>query len=368
MAKTGTLVDARRVNEEYRHWVTDQPKRYAGVRGELADFTKYAEAYRRYESANAPTLPSTDLRRVLIDFDVSTALPLLLFLELDAGLTAPDTKECLFIVESFFARRLLAGADNKEYNKLFVEVVGSIRGTPADAVKQALITKLLSGGGSTRYWPTDEQIVEAAISRSIFTELRTPALRLILERLEVALRGKKTEGTDVPAGLQIEHVMPQNWAAHWPIEGKMIPPNVAAWPYLAKDELEPLGDAIRARNARVHTLGNLTLLNRYLNPAASNAAFTEKLVEYKNSVLRLNRYFDARTTWDEPAIADRGKALGELLCKVWPRRAQSRVSGTDSEELDRGPSRAIREVRSGALRMSGQHGDRAETRHREPHR
>ena len=42
-------------------------------------------------------------------------------------------------------------------------------------------------------------------------------------------------------------------------------------------------------------MGNLTLLNKYLNPAASNGAFETKLVEYKHSVLRLNRSFDART-------------------------------------------------------------------------
>ena len=66
-------------------------------------------------------------------------------------------------------------------------------------------------------------------------------------------------------------------------------------------------------------LGNLTLLNRYLNPAASNGSFDLKLVEYKNSVLRLNRHFDSQTKWDEQAIADRGHQLGKALCKIWPR-------------------------------------------------
>src|ERR1039458_7369947 len=86
MAKTGELVDARRVNEEYKRWVAVQPPRYPTVREELADFTRYGDAYQRYESAIPSALPSTDLRRVLVDFDVSTALPLLLYLELDAGL------------------------------------------------------------------------------------------------------------------------------------------------------------------------------------------------------------------------------------------------------------------------------------------
>jgi hypothetical protein len=70
-------------------------------------------------------------------------------------------------------------------------------------------------------------------------------------------------------------------------------------------------------------LGNLTLLNKYLNPAASNGSFETKLIEYKNSVLRLNRYFDNETTWDEDTINRRGKTLGETFCKIWPRPISS---------------------------------------------
>jgi hypothetical protein len=83
--------------------------------------------------------------------------------------------------------------------------------------------------------------------------------------------------------------------------------------------LKDLAEPIRMRNNQLQTLGNLTLLNKYLNPAASNGSFDMKRVEYKNSVLRLNRYFDSVTAWEEEAIVQRGKLLGELFCKVWPR-------------------------------------------------
>jgi uncharacterized protein DUF1524 len=113
--------------------------------------------------------------------------------------------------------------------------------------------------------------------------------------------------------------MPEQWAQHWTLQGKNIPSEVMTYPHLAKDDLADMGDLIRNRNAQLQTIGNLTLLNQYLNPAASNAGFATKLNEYKHSVLRLNRYFDARTTWDETAISERSKAIGELLCKIWPR-------------------------------------------------
>ncbi len=321
MAKTGQMVDARRVNEEYRRWVSVHPPRYATVKEELADFARHGETYQRYESAAPSALPSTDLRRVLMDFDVSTALPLILFLELEAGLDAGQMADCRSAVESFIARRVLTGEETKEYNKLFVDVVGNLRGLQGAAVLPALHKKLLTGGGTTRHWPTDGEVIEKAISRQVFKELKTPALRLILERLEIDLRTKKTENTEIPAGLQIEHVLPQKWATYWPLGGRLIPPNVVDTPYLAKDDLVEFGEAIRTRNATLQTLGNLTLLNKYLNPAASNASFEVKLVEYKNSVLRLNRHFEPATAWDEESIARRGKLLGEAVCKIWPRPA-----------------------------------------------
>jgi len=325
MAKTGQLVDARRVNEEYRRWVTAQPPRYQSVREELADFTRHAETYKRYESADPSVLPSTDLRRILVDLDVSTALPLVLFLELDANLDASAMNDCLQILESFITRRAITGEETKEYNKFFVEVVASVRDVPPADLKERLLAKLLSGGGTTRQWPTDAQVIEMAVSREIGTQLRTPALRLILERLEIAQRGKKSENELVTPSLQIEHVLPQNWSTHWPLNGKSIPASVAASPYLATEDLKGLADAIRLRNARLQTLGNLTLLNGYLNPAASNGAFGSKLIEYKNSVLRLNRYFDGREGWDEEAIRERAQSLGDLLCRIWPRPVDAAV-------------------------------------------
>lgn len=319
MAKTGEMVDARRVNEEYRRWVSVEPPRYATVREELADFAKHGDAYQRYESALPAGLPSTDLRRILVDFDVSTALPLILYLEVDAGLDEQQLVDALSGVESFIARRIFTGEETKEYNKLFVEVIGSLRGKSGMDVIPALIKKLLSGGGSTRQWPTDEEVVEKAISRQLFKDLRTPALRLMLERLEIAERSKKSEGTAIPEGLQIEHVLPQTWAANWLLKGKVIPANVATSPFLAKDDLAEFAEAIRQRNAKLQTLGNLTLLNRHLNPAASNSNFETKLGEYQNSVLRLNRYFDGKKSWDEDSITARSEILGKSLCKIWPR-------------------------------------------------
>ena len=319
IAKSGLQVDARRVNEEYRRWVSQSPPRYPTVKDELADFSRHGDVYQRYESAVPSTLRSDDFRRVLIDFDVSTALPLVMFLELEAGLDAAQLAECLKFVESFIARRAVVGEDNKEYNKLFVDVVASLIGLKGDNVLPALLRKLLGGGGMTREWPSDGKLVESAISRPLYGDLKAPALRQILERLELALRGKKTEHGEISQDLQIEHVLPKSWSTHWPIKGTVISAMAAMYPHAATGELATFVEPIRARNRAVNTLGNLTLLNKYLNPAASHGSFADKLIEYRHSILRLNRYFDSATEWDEASITARGKELGEALTKIWPR-------------------------------------------------
>lgn len=318
IAKSGQHVDARRVNEEYRRWVSQTPPLYPTVKDELADFSRHGEVYQRYESAATSKLRSDDLRRVLLDFDVSTAIPLIMFLELEAGLSSEQLAACLSTLESFIARRAIAGEDNKEYNKLFVEVVASLLKLRGEEVLPALQRKLLHGGGSTRAWPSDAKLVERAISRPIYSELKAPAMRQILERLELSMRGKKTEHAEIAQDLQIEHVLPRSWSARWPLRGQTIESIAVMYPHTIGNDPE-LVAAIRARNASLETLGNLTLLNKYLNPAASNGSFAEKLVEYRHSVLRVNRHFDSATEWDEALIGARGKALGEALCKIWPR-------------------------------------------------
>jgi hypothetical protein len=320
MAKTGQLVDARRVSEEYRKWIASTPPRYAGVREELADFASYAELYKQFEVVPGEHLPSTDLRRVLRDLDVSTGLPLVLYLHRDSDLSPHELEAALSSFEGFVVRRALTGAETREYNKFFVEVVGALRDVRREARLATLVRKLTTGAGTTRSWPTDPELITALATRDLGTQLRIPALRLILERLEIASRTKKSEDTEIAASLQIEHVMPQSWSTHWPIEGRVIPQAAASYPtWAATGELAPLQPKIIQRNSLVQTLGNLTLLNEYANPAASNGAFETKLVEYKHSVLRLNRYFDHVSSWDEDAIRARGRHLGEVICQIWPR-------------------------------------------------
>ena len=97
--KKAELVDARRVNEEYKRWIGVAPPRYASVREELADFSRYADIFEQCEGAVGQKLKSTDIVRVIRDFEVSTAIPLLLFLRLEADLSNEQLAACLDVLK-----------------------------------------------------------------------------------------------------------------------------------------------------------------------------------------------------------------------------------------------------------------------------
>jgi hypothetical protein len=141
----------------------------------------------------------------------------------------------------------------------------------------------------------------------LYRTLTRKRLRMFLRALEQQLHTGKTEQLDLEKRLTIEHLMPRQWKKHWPLaEGAS-----------AEDEDH--------RDQIVHTLGNLTLLTRKLNPSVSNGPWEKKLAQIsRHSLLRLNKEIEAhdRGTWDEMTIQARGKALAALACKTWPRPAR----------------------------------------------
>ena len=62
--------------------------------------------------------------------------------------------------------------------------------------------KLMSSkGGSTRVWPADDDVIDKAINRDIYNSLARAGLRLILERVELTQRTKKSEGLSIVSAL-----------------------------------------------------------------------------------------------------------------------------------------------------------------------
>jgi hypothetical protein len=69
----------------------------------------------------------------------------------------------------------------------------------------------------------------------------------------------------------------------------------------------------------VDRIGNLTLVTATYNRGVSNYSWDVKGPEIQGQkVLPLNDGIGETETWNEQAIEARGRALGTLLCRVWP--------------------------------------------------
>jgi Protein of unknown function DUF262/Protein of unknown function (DUF1524) len=258
----------------------------------------------------------------LEELETTTFFPLLLQVFMAAALQVADRDAAaqeittvLTDLESFLIRRMVCGLTTKGYNNLVRSLIQRLRDTDrfsANAIREFLLNQEAE---STR-WPTDEQFRAAWVGRPIYDLLTRGRVRIVLEALELALHTGKSERVKIESKLTIEHVMPQQWAEHWPLPKDVVSQE-------AKDH----------RNRLIHTFGNLTLVTGKLNPSMSNSAWgTKKKALSEHGAFSLNRKLCGVDTWDEAAIEQRADELFDVAKILWPKppvpAAPATTSGT----------------------------------------
>ena len=183
---------------------------------------------------------------------------------------------------------------------------------------------LKSKTADTNLWPTDVMLSEKIIDRPIYREERnrTRSISNILLEVEKHQRGRKQERIQfLNTDLTIEHVLPQTWFAHWPVNDNFISEedfNLAIHAVMTEEDKEGKYHQIENRNKLLHSLGNLTILTSSLNPSVSNASFEIKKEKIgSQSTLIINQYFQSKVVWDEDEINERGRNLYNSISKIW---------------------------------------------------
>ena len=240
-----------------------------------------------------------------LDVGVLTPLVLWLFMHRDKELSVERFRTCLNVLESFLIRRMLCRGTTKDYNRLFLDVLERLLAGDTALADEVLTEVLKRQEADSRLWPTDSEVATSLVDLPVYRLLTRQRLRMILEALDDHMRGPKTEVPFVErAKLTIEHAMPQSWEANWPLPTD-------------DDPVEATG----RRNRLLHSIGNLTLVTRSLNPALSNAAWTVKhpaLDKFTASFLNRELVNSSANGWAESDIVERSQLLAERICKVWP--------------------------------------------------
>ena len=264
--------------------------------GALGSIYRDVEEFRRNDIA-------LFLRRRNV-MNVGVVTPLLLWL-LSADLAPLNLANCLGALESFLVRRVVCGYSARGYGGLFVGLIAKLAEASPEFASRIIVSYLGEQTAQAALWPSDRELFERFITAPLYQYLTRGRLAMLLEGVEQELRTNKAESTVVPAGLQIEHVMPQAWHENWPLA----------------EDINDRQDATENRNQLIHTIGNLTLVNDRLNPALSNAPWRDKRKALaRHSVLYLNKSLvnEGPEHWDEAVIEERSKWLHKRAIRIWP--------------------------------------------------
>lgn len=304
--KVADLVSVDQLFESYRRWIlNDRP--FRSVVDELEAISATASIEKRLFDQTAGD-PIGDFGLFADAFDVSTAMPLVIYLATEANLGA-ELSKALEALKSYILRRDICGLPNKNYNRLFVGMIAHLRKTEGGKT-EALLSYLSTRIAETDRWPDNSEWHRGWMERDQYKGPRQPRLRYIFEAIECAKRSALSEYIEIKSTLTIEHIMPQVWSTNWPILG---------FEHLEPGEFESQFAARQsARSAAVNKLGNLTLLTQALNSSVSNGPYSVKMPAVRsNSSLALNRELNCYDAWNEDTIAERGASLFSMACKIW---------------------------------------------------
>jgi hypothetical protein len=290
--------------------------------GLLAELRRDADTYRNLAQLDQSTAEGRFYRRVVEAMELAVVTPILLWmLSENHSVPAAQIRIGLDSLESWAIRRSLLRLTTKDINKFMVATLKTLGNVAAEAAGDAICSFLQEQTAETRFWPTDSTMMAALPEAKMYGLINQGRLRVVLAAVEQHLRelSTKYEAVPLPAGLELEHIMPQGWRTHWDTE-----------PPLNTEEAA-------ARDKHVNTIGNLTLVKKSLNGSLSNRPWTDlEATGLKDggepgkgkrtlldgfSLLVLNKEIvqEHADAWSDDDIVARSRLLAEAICTIWAR-------------------------------------------------
>lgn len=214
------------------------------------------------------------------------------------GIPIETADEVTEMMESWVVRRQILRLTSANLGRTVAEVIRAFRTSPADGLAAQVRGYLTALNASSNYWPGDDEIRQHLAEEQAYRRYPRARLRMFLETIEDQLRAAHRSPNVPRTGFPIEHILPQSWQQHWPVEG-------------LEGEVE--------RGEHVHRLGNLTLLTTSLNSTVSNGAWSTKRSKLDSAdVFLLNRAVKHVDEWREASIDQRTAVMTGALLEAWP--------------------------------------------------
>jgi len=271
----------------------------------VARLNHQAAVYRTFDEQQPGTREAIFFER-LEALDITTVMPLVLLLFTHPKVSPTRRRAALATIESWLVRRMLVRLTGKNYNSEVAQLLTEVDGNP-DEADQVVRAHLSASTSETNRWPGDDELITSLRTRDCYGYVSQQRLVMVLRAIELSLCDPRTDVLGLPAGLSIEHIMPQQWQRNWP-----LPSGLTA---------EARKAHILERAQRLHRLGNLTLTTIPMNSSLSNSGWQAKQKQLnRGSKLFLNTHLIEQygSGFDEAAIDKRTSELARRICKIWP--------------------------------------------------
>ncbi|GAB2963226.1 DUF262 domain-containing protein [Micromonospora polyrhachis] len=306
-----TEVPADRIFVAFRdHLMDEQPD----IEKLLAELSRDADNYASLDTWPADSAVGRFHYRVIQAMDSAVVTPILLWLLRWSAAELPPAQrdKALDALESWLVRRAICRLTSKDINRLMLDLLRELHSSGPALAGDVTERFLKSQKADSRFWPSDIQVIDALQDMPIYKSLLRARLRMLLEAIEDRRRTDKSEHSACPRNLTVEHVMPRAWREHWPAV---------------------VGVTEAERDVLIHTLGNLTLVNKKLNPALSNRPWTDEEAQarglgktgkrselLKHATLKTNvdLVVGASEVWNDDLIRARTHELAQVVVDIWP--------------------------------------------------
>lgn len=242
--------------------------------------------------------------------EIETVKPVLIWLHEPGAVYSSATIDGVIRrVESWLLRRAVLRLTLSDASRVIADLVRTHRGLPDVDLTNRVQRFLSRQDSESTYWPGDEELKARLADEPAYRRFKRGRLRMFLEAVEDHLRGfngsrPSLTGTRVTRStFPIEHLLPQKWADHWPVD------NLAS-------EVSP--------DAHVHRLGNLTLVTASLNSTVSNGPWLgakgKRARLDEHDVFLMNRLVREVSAdgWSEDLIDERTATMVDAIIATWP--------------------------------------------------
>ncbi len=293
-----TAVELEKLFSEYKNWLV--AKTSTEKMEFLMELKTYAAIYFNFPEGtelNEIGFSQEEERffHIIENLEITTVYPLILFLYKQV----PEKSTRLLLLktlESYLVRRNVCRLTTKNYNNLFIQIIGKLIELKSVTVEN-LKSILLSFTEDTNKFPTDSEFKVAFSDDAISnTNAREILFCISLHQINNSKSDIKKLSS---SSYSTEHMLPQKWETNWAKTGM--------------DETAKI-----QRNKKLKTLGNLTLVTKSLNSSMKNAAWEIKKKALKEfSHLKITTDYVNNTEWDEAKIDDRAIDLAAVALKIW---------------------------------------------------